>query len=177
MRAVGQPWRAPSSDFLDNGDRTGPAGGAAAHLDRKAAHGESGCRQRFEIVQLLDVAIADLAARLMAFPDQAGIAGGEVFFPRVDERSVPTPAVGAGHAHAAFEQIERRFAAHAATLRDVVGASIRRTGAGVHQHDLERREAMPYAAKLGFDLAGGHDVAVAKMANGELHAGLAAPYK
>src|SRR5262245_52707551 len=99
---------------VDDGDRARPAGGTAAHLDRKAAHHEFLGGQRFEIVQLLDVAIADLTAGLVALPDQAGIAGGEIFLPGVDEGRVPAPAVGAGDAHAALEQLERSLAAHAA---------------------------------------------------------------
>src|SRR5262245_60417942 len=70
---------------VDDSDRARPACGTAAHLHWKAAHYESLGRQRFEIVQLLDVAIADLAAGLVAFPDQAGVAGGKIFLPGVDE--------------------------------------------------------------------------------------------
>src|SRR5581483_11753038 len=60
---------AKSVDSIDDRDRACPAGGAAAHLHREAAHGEAFGRERLEIVQLLDVAVADLAAGAMAFPD------------------------------------------------------------------------------------------------------------
>src|SRR3982074_997626 len=92
--------------ILDHRDGAGPAGGTAGHLDRKAAHHETLRRQRFEIVQLLDMAIADLAAGLVALPDQAGVVGGEIFLPGVYERGVPAPAVCTGDAHAALEQMK-----------------------------------------------------------------------
>src|SRR5262249_27090911 len=60
---------------IENGDRTGPACRPGPHLDRKAAHLEALGRQLFEIVQFLEMAIADLAAGLVAFPDKARIAG------------------------------------------------------------------------------------------------------
>src|SRR5229473_4182001 len=47
--------------LIENGNRAGPAGGSGPHLDRKAAHLEAGRGQPFQIVQLLEVAIADLA--------------------------------------------------------------------------------------------------------------------
>src|SRR5262245_63767784 len=148
---------------VDDGDGARPAGGTAAHFYWKAAHRESFRRQRFAIVQLLDVAIADLAAGLVAFPEQAGIAGGEIFLPGVDEGRVPAPAVGAGDAYAALEQMERGLAAHAAALRHVVRPSIGRARAGVHQHDLQRSERMSDALELGCDVARGRDIAVGKM--------------
>src|SRR6516162_8548014 len=95
-----------SHGLRDDRDGARPAGGTAAHFDRKAAHHEPSGRQRFEIVELLDVAIADLAAGSVAFPDQTRVAGGEIFLLGVDERRVPAPAVGAGHAHAALERRE-----------------------------------------------------------------------
>src|SRR5882757_1043020 len=51
---------------VDNGDRPGPARRGALDLHRKARHGETGRGQLLEIVQLFDVAIADMAARLLA---------------------------------------------------------------------------------------------------------------
>src|SRR5262249_57479119 len=90
-----------------------------AHFDGKAAHHEPFGRQRFEIVELLDVAIADLATGSVAFPDQAGVAGGEIFLLGVDEWRVPAPAVGAAHTHAPLEQVEGCLAAHAPPLRHI----------------------------------------------------------
>jgi len=49
----------------------------------------------FEIVQLLEVAITDLAARLMTLPDQGRIVGFGIFLRGMDERRVPGPAMGA----------------------------------------------------------------------------------
>src|SRR5665213_3742405 len=102
--------------IIEDRYRTSPAGGTAAHFHRKAAHREAFGRQRFEIVQLFDMAVADLASGAMAFPDQSGIAGLGVLLHGVDKGRVPAPAIGAGDAHTTFEQIERRFSAHAATV-------------------------------------------------------------
>src|SRR5262249_7378754 len=71
--------------LLDDCDGARPAGGAAAHLHRKAAHHEAIGRQGFEIAELLDMAIADFAARPVALPDQAGVTGREIFLPRVEK--------------------------------------------------------------------------------------------
>src|SRR5207248_1680950 len=64
---------------LDNGDGAGPAGRGAADLDWEAADHEAVRWERFEIVQLFEVAITDLAPGLVAFPDQPGIAGRGIF--------------------------------------------------------------------------------------------------
>ena len=85
---------------------------------------KAGGRQRLEVVQLLEVAVADLHAGAMALPDQDGVAGLGIALLGVDEGRVPAPAVGAGHPHAALEQIERRLAAHAAAPGDVVGLAV-----------------------------------------------------
>src|SRR3954454_15954530 len=71
---------------LDDRHRPSPARRSALDLDREAGHGETGRRQLLQIVQLFDVAIADMAAGLVAFPDQAGVLGLGVFLRRVDER-------------------------------------------------------------------------------------------
>src|SRR3954465_8177897 len=58
---------------IKNGDGAGPAGGGPLDLHRKARHHEAGRGQKLQIVQLLDMAIADMAPRLVTFPDQAGL--------------------------------------------------------------------------------------------------------
>src|SRR5262249_15775712 len=133
--------------------------------------------QGFEIAELLDMAIADFAARPVAFPDQAGVTGREIFLPRVDERGVPAPAVDAGHAHAALQQIECCLAPHTAALGDVIWTAVGRARAGVAQHDLERREFMPDAPELGFDVARARHVTIREMTEVELDAGLEAPFE
>ena len=70
--------------------------------------------QGFEVVQLFQVAVADVAAGLVAFPDQAGVVGLAVLLGGVHEGRVPAPGVGAGRAHAAFEQVHGGLVAHAA---------------------------------------------------------------
>ena len=95
-------------------------------------------------MQLFDVAIADMAAGLVAFPDQAGVFGLRVFLRGVDERRIPAPGVGAGQPNTAFQEIHRRFIAHAATGIDVIGLAVFGAGGGVDHDDLERRTRMDY---------------------------------
>ncbi len=58
---------------FDDRDGPGPAGRSALDLGRKAADREADRGQRLEIVQLLDMAIADMATRLVALPDDRGV--------------------------------------------------------------------------------------------------------
>src|SRR5215472_2208209 len=123
------------------------------------------------------MAITDFAARPVTFPDQAGVTGREIFLPGVDERGVPAPAVGAGHAHAALEQVEGCLTPHTAALGDVIGTAVGSARAGIDQHDLERRESMPDALELGFDVARARHVTIREMTEVELDAGLEAPFE
>src|SRR5689334_23116060 len=109
-------WRAqrPEKSALQNRNRARPSGRSALDLHGEARHLEPGRRQLFEIVQLLEMAIADMAAGLVAFPDQAGVFRLGVFLRGVNERGVPAPAVGAGQADAALEQVHGCFIAHTA---------------------------------------------------------------
>src|SRR5882757_11063431 len=81
--------------------RAGPACRGTLDLHRKTRHHEAGRRQLLEIMQLFDMAIADVAAGLVAFPNHAGIPGLGIFLRGVDERRVPAPAVDAGQPDAA----------------------------------------------------------------------------
>src|SRR5262249_37918033 len=94
--------------------RPGPAGRAAPDLHRKAADGEAPGWQRLEIVQLLDMAVADLPAGVVALPGQACVPGRQILFPGMDEGGIPAPAVGAGDPRPALEQVEGGLAPHAA---------------------------------------------------------------
>src|SRR5438270_11183838 len=68
----------------------------AADLDRETAYRKTVGRQGFEVVQLFEVAIADLPAGLVTFPNQPGVAGRGIFLLCVNEGRVPAPAIGAG---------------------------------------------------------------------------------
>src|SRR5215831_18494412 len=78
---------------LENGDSPGPACRRGADLHWKTRDQKSVGRQRFQIVQLLDVAIADLAARFVPLPDDRGIAARREALGGVNERRIPRPAV------------------------------------------------------------------------------------
>src|SRR5512139_1663170 len=58
-----------ATSVLEDRDRARPAGRRAADLVREAGDGEAVAGQRFEIVQLLEMAVADVPAGLVAFPD------------------------------------------------------------------------------------------------------------
>src|ERR1039457_1747101 len=70
---------------INDRHRPRPAGGPATDLHRKAAHCEARGRQSLEIVQLLDMAIADLAPGPVTLPDQLGVMGLGIFLLGVDE--------------------------------------------------------------------------------------------
>src|SRR5262245_26503233 len=97
---------------INDCNRPRPAGGAAANFHRKTAHSETLGRHRLEIVKFLDMTITDLATSAMSLPDQRRVVRLGIFFHCVDEWRVPTPAIGAGHAHATLEQIKRRLTSH-----------------------------------------------------------------
>src|SRR5262249_12913481 len=128
-----------------------------------------------EIVQFLDMAIADLASSLMSFPNQACILGCEILVLGVNEGSIPTPSVSAGHPHALAQEMQCCIATHAATLRHVVGASISRAGGSVDQDDLKRRECVSDALELRVDISRGCHVAVGKMSEVKFDSWLQTP--
>src|SRR5476651_612199 len=127
---------------LKDRDRARPAGGRSADLHRKAGDEKSVCRQGFEIVELLHVAVAALASGLVPFPDQRRVTGLLEALRRVNERRVPAPGIGAGHPHAALEEIKRRLAAHAAAFRHIVGAAVGSARTRVDDDDFKRLQYM-----------------------------------
>src|SRR5206468_10612385 len=106
----------PPDGFLsivEDRDRSCPACGTAFHLHREARDRESAWRQCFEVVQFFEMAVADVAAGLVAFPDDLRVMVPGVTLSGEAERGVPAPAIDAGDAHAALGEIKRRIAAHA----------------------------------------------------------------
>src|SRR6266404_1859593 len=138
--------------LIDDSHRPGPARRGSFDLDRKTGDGETGRRQLLEVVQLFDVAVADLAPGLVAFPDQTGIPGLGVSLRGIDEGCVPAPAVDAGQPHPALEQIHRRLIAHAAAGVDVILPAVFGPGACIDDHDLQRRKRVSDALELGLDI-------------------------
>src|SRR6478736_7646807 len=98
-----------------------------------------------------------------------------VLFHRVDERCIPAPTVGSGYADTVLEQVKSCLATHAATFCHIVGASVRGTGARVHDHDFKRRQGMANTLELGLDILRRRDVTVRKMSEIEFDTGLKAP--
>jgi len=147
------------------------------HLHRKADDLEPVGRKALQVAQLLEVAVADLAPGAMPFPDQPGIAGLGDTPAGVREGRIPAPAVGAGEAHPALQQVQGRILADAATAVDEIILAIAAAGAGVHQHDLQRPELVSDTLQLRLDVRRGGDISVVEMAKVELHRRLEAPFE
>jgi hypothetical protein len=162
---------------VDDRDRPRPSRRGALDLHRKAGHREPGRRQKFQIVQFFDVAVADVPPGLVALPDQAGIFGLGEFLRGMDERRVPAPAVDAGQPHAAFEQVHRRLVAHAAAGIDEIRPAIFGAGAGIDHDDFQRRKRVADALEFGIDILGGGDITVGQVPEVELDARLQAPFQ
>src|SRR5579872_4216994 len=89
-----------TASFFDDRHGARPAGRGALDLHRETDDREAGRGQSLQVVQLLEMAIADMAAGFVPFPDQRRVLRLGEFLGRVDERRVPAPSVGAGQAHA-----------------------------------------------------------------------------
>src|SRR5687768_18615431 len=111
-------------------------------------------------MELLEVAVADLAAGLVAFPDQRRIAARLELRLGVPEWRVPGPRVGAGDAHAALEQVQRRLPPHAGAGGHVVRLTVSGAGACVDDDDLQRTHGVLDPRQLALDIFGRDDVAV-----------------
>src|SRR3546814_18990923 len=64
--------------LVNDGDRPGPARRCAANLDGEACDHEAGRGQGFQIVQFFEVAVADVAAGLVALPNDRSVVVGLV---------------------------------------------------------------------------------------------------
>src|SRR5262245_20984209 len=175
QRGLG-PLSEPGS-FLDDGDGAGPTGRGGFDFDREAGNQEAVRRQQLEVVQFLDVTVADFAARLVAFPDQFGVLALGEFLSRVHEGGVPRPSVGARDLDAARGQVERCLATHAAAARYIIGLTVASSCRGVDDDDIEWAQLMANARKFGFDIGGGGNITVAEVAEVEFHARLEAPFQ
>lgn len=131
--------------------------------------------EHFQVVQLFQVAVADVPPHLVAFPDQPGIVAGGVALSRVDEGRVPGPGVGAGQSHPALEQVPRRLGAHPTAGLDVIRLAVGGAGAGVDDDDVPGLEGIADAAQFRLDLGGGDHVTVREPAKVELDAGPETP--
>src|SRR6516164_4147496 len=149
----------------------GPAGRAAFHFVREARDDEAVVWKPFQIAQLLHMAIGNLAAGFVAFPDDRWVMRFEPALAGVHEGRVPAPGIDAGDAHAARGQIKRGVAAHAAAGGEVlIGADAARS-AGVDENDVERLEVMADAFEFDLDLGGRDNMAVRNFTEIELDAG------
>src|SRR5690606_28011564 len=66
---------ASRSSVFEERDRARPPGGRTTHLRGEARDREAGRRQLLEVLQLLDLAVADLGAGLVALPHDGRVAG------------------------------------------------------------------------------------------------------
>src|SRR6516162_4162358 len=152
-----------------------PTGGGGFDLDGEAGNREAVRWQRLQVVQLLDVAVANLAASPVAFPDELGVLGGSIPLGRVREGRIPGPGVGAGDLDAPGGQIERGLPAHAAAAWHVVRRAVASPRRRVDEDDVERPQRMAETLQFGLDVGRSGNIPVGEMAEVELDAGLEAP--
>src|SRR5262249_24566656 len=163
------------NDSIKQRHGAGPAGRAAFHFVREAGDDEAVIGKLFQIAQFLHMAIGDLAAGFVAFPDDRRVMGFEPALASMHERGVPAPGVDAGDAHAARGQIKRGLAAHAAAGGEVLIAADAARSAGVVENDVEWLELMADAFEFGVDLGGRDHMAVRNFTEIELDAGTEEP--
>ena len=176
-RSPGRRPLAVAPQLVEDRHRAGPPRRGGVHLHREAGHFEPVGGQRLQVVQLLDVGVADGASGAVAFPDDRRVVVLGVALRGVGERRVPAPGVGAGEPHAPLQQVQGGVPAHPAARPDVVRLAVAGAGAGVHQHDLQRRQRVADALELLLDVGGRHHVAVGEVPEVELHRGLQAPFQ
>ncbi len=157
------------------GHGAGPPRRGRVDLHREAADLESAGGQGFQVVQFLQVAVADVTADPVPFPDDRRIALARIAFRGVGEGRVPTPGVGAGQPHAVVEEIAGGLAAHAAAGVHVVRVTVAGTGGGVDHDDLERAQPVADAVQFGGDVVGGDHVAVGEVPEVEFDRRLQTP--
>src|SRR5262249_60479681 len=71
--------------------------------------------------------------------------------------------------------IERRLSAHAAAGGEIFVAADAGRSSGIDQNDVERLERMADAFEFGFDLRGGDNMTIGKLAEIKLDAGMKKP--
>src|ERR1700677_1569279 len=99
---------------IDDRHRPRPTCRGALDLGWEARDGEAGRWQRLEVVQFLDMAIADVTAGLMTFPDERGVVRLAVALRRMDEGRVPAPAVRSSHPNALSQKMQGSLGAYSA---------------------------------------------------------------
>src|SRR3546814_5093258 len=106
------------------GDRPSPARGCSANRDREACDHEAGRGQGFQIVQFFEVAVADVAAGLVALPNDRSVVVGLITGCGMGKGRIPAPTVRSGEPNAALKQEHRRLIAHAAAAGHIVFVTI-----------------------------------------------------
>src|SRR5260370_5256347 len=129
-----------ASSGIEYRHRACPTGRGTADLAWKTADQESKRRQNFQVMQLLEMTVAHITACLVAFPDQACIAGCAVSFRGVDEWGVPAPSIGPGQPHAPLQQMQRRLPPHPTARAHEVIMAVSLTRSWIDQHDFQWRE-------------------------------------
>src|SRR5262245_41843610 len=119
--------------------------------------------------------VPDFASGPVTLPDQRRVMRLGILLHCKDKWRVPAPAVDSGDAYATFEEVHRGLPSHAAAFRDVIRTSICHSRTCVHDDNLKWRKRVADALEFGFDIFPSRNVAIGKMPEVELHAGLEAP--
>jgi hypothetical protein len=107
LRGAPSPRTSGATPSIEQRHGARPAAGRGFDLGREASDNEAIGRQLIEVAQLLHVAIGNLPAGFVAFPDDRGIVRRFPALARVHEGRVPAPGVDAADAHTARRKIER----------------------------------------------------------------------
>src|SRR5262245_14330836 len=100
------------------------------------------CWEQFELMQFLQMAVPPVSASFVPFPNERRIFGLPVLLSGVDKWGIPAPCICSGEPYPTFKQIHRRLIAHPAACGQVVLIPVARSGACVHQDNLQRVEFM-----------------------------------
>ena len=82
-------------------------------------------------MQFLQMAVADVAARSVPFPDNLGVLAFLIAFSGEVERGIPGPGISTRQANAALQQIHGRIKTHAAAAIDIAIATKSGAGGGI----------------------------------------------
>src|SRR5699024_1892510 len=121
---------------FQNRDCSSPSGGGRMNFHWETGDFEAKGWKCFEIVQLLDVTIADFSSRFMTFPDHTGVPLSGKPFRRVHERRIPAPCSGASDPHSLLEKVQSCISADPAPPRYVVIFPVAGTSGSINHNNV-----------------------------------------
>ena len=148
-RVIGSPRRdrpKSGSSRVQERDGADEAGRAFLDLVWEARDPEAVGGKLVEVGQFLHLPVADVAACLMAFPDDPGVPAVGKPLAGERERRIPAPSVGADNPDAPLKQAKCRLAPHAAAGVDVARLPVPCARRGIDDDDFERLDRVTDAS-------------------------------